>query len=194
MTDSEMVAIAENPPGARRRRPGRRIVVGLGAVLVVAVVAVVASAMYVVGGFAGSGARGLLSINPTYSCAQGPRFDYDAMLGPTNAETGTDGAAAALRSLIQGPPNEFSTVPGGLPATGWLRVYDSGGTVQFLTPSRYPAYGWDSVFASRSGSDWKASASFCHVGPSDDAWDGVAWYLAADPSAQSTTIHSFVLM
>jgi hypothetical protein len=190
MADSEMVAITENPPGARRRRTGRRIVVGLGAVLVVVVAA---SAFYVVGGFAGSGARGLLSINPTYSCAQGLRFDYDAMLGPTNAETGTDGAAAALRNAIVGPQDSNSAVAGGLPATGWLRVFDSGGTVQFLAPATDPAFGWRSVLATRSGSDWTASASVCAVGPSDDTWDGVAWYLAATPSVQSTTIHAFVL-
>ncbi len=130
-----------------------------------------------------------LSINPLYSCGvSGPRFSPDVLDGPADAESGTDGAAAALRAAIAGPPNTDSTAAGGLPAAGWLRVFDSGNEVLFLAPAVNKAYGYDSVQATRSDSTWTTSVSFCWVGPDDETYIGVGWELAARPDPQSTTV------
>ena len=151
----------------------------------------VASAAYMAspspGGSASPGQP--LSINPLYSCGgNGPRFSPDVLDGPADAESGTDGAAAALRAAIAGPPNTYSTAAGGLPATGWLRAFDSGDEVLFLALAVNKAYGYDSVEATRSDSTWATSIGVCWAGPYDDNYYGVGWDLAESPSPATTTV------
>ena len=194
-------AARADAPRARRRPLGRAHRGALAALGLFAVVAIVAS-LVVRDAFltAPSGSKEPGG-NLTYACAgagESALFNLDDLLGPDGAERGTDGAAEALRAAIQAPPSEAVKLRGGLPISGWRRVYSGEGKAIFLGQGS-PQADLFTVTATRSGSTWSTSIVVgCQLmafdGPhTGDTWyTGSSWHLAQEPTPESTVLHVVV--
>jgi hypothetical protein len=125
------------------------------------------------------------------TCGDDHTFAADLLFVAGRAETDPDPAAGALRALLAGPDGA------GMPATGWVRVADAPGRVQFVAKA-VPADEWVVAGFFESNGAWQLDLmGQCSPQPVVPAGIGLAtWWLDpafAVPAADDTIIHGLIV-
>jgi hypothetical protein len=125
----------------------------------------------------------------TLTCGDGLDFPAELLAGAGQAESETDSASQALRTILTGPDGT------GLPSTGWHRVINTPSSVQFVAPD---GAGWSMVQLTAAAGGWFMDLSgACSLGPAlPDGVGQASWWLdpaAGPPPADATFVAALVL-